>query len=159
MFGTAYMSINMGRALASAGTSYSWVSMVFGRMLGFFAGWALPVLCCVSVVSAMIPAANATLLISSRPMMNNVRYVALITAAWFTFINVIVVKGIKLTSYMQVLTMIVEGITLLGIIAASFTVFPRTSQHPFSWAWFWLSAFTLKLLASGVLVVIFSFYG
>lgn len=50
MFGIAYAFINMNRALASAGTSYSWVSMVFGRTLGFFAGWALLVLCCVFMV-------------------------------------------------------------------------------------------------------------
>ncbi|MEH6299124.1 hypothetical protein PVV23_25805, partial [Salmonella enterica subsp. enterica serovar Typhimurium] len=75
MFGIAYAFINMNRALASAGTSYSWVSMVFGRALGFLAGWALLVLCCVFMVSAMIPAANATLLIFDRPMMNNVHYV------------------------------------------------------------------------------------
>ena len=47
----------------------------------------------------MIPAANATLLILDRPMMNNVHYVTLIAAAWLTFVRAVVVKGIKLTSY------------------------------------------------------------
>ena len=159
MFGIAYAFINMNRALASAGTSYSWVSMVFGRALGFFAGWALLVLCCVFMVSAMIPAANATLLIFDRPMMNNVHYVTLIAAAWLTFVSVVVVKGIKLTSYVQVLMTIVEGVILLGIIVASFMVFPRTPQHPFSWVWFWPFAFTPKLFANGALVAIFFFYG
>ena len=149
MFGIAYAFINMNRALASAGTSYSWVSMVFGRALGFFAGWALLVLCCVFMVSAMIPAANATLLIFDRPMMNNVHYVTLIAAAWLTFVSVVVVKGIKLTSYVQVLMTIVEGVILLG----------RTPQHPFSWVWFWPFAFTPKLFANGALVAIFFFYG
>ncbi|VVD69923.1 APC family permease [Pandoraea fibrosis] len=138
MFGIAYAFINMNRALASAGTSYSWVSMVFGRSLGFFAGWALLVLCCVFMVSAMIPAANATLLIFNRPLMNNVHYVTLIAAAWLT---------------------IVEGVILLAIIVASFFVFPHAAQHPFSWDWFWPFAFTPKLFANGALVAIFFFYG
>src|SRR5690349_9080881 len=52
MFGIAFAFIHLNRALASAGTSYAWVGMVFGPTLGFFAGWALLVLCCVFMVSA-----------------------------------------------------------------------------------------------------------
>ncbi|VVE36494.1 Serine/threonine exchanger SteT [Pandoraea eparura] len=159
MFGIAYAFINMNRALASAGTSYSWVSMVFGRTLGFFAGWALLVLCCVFMVSAMIPAANATLLIFDRPMMNNVHYVTLIAAAWLTVVSAIVVKGVKLTSYVQVVMTIIEGIILLVIIVASFFVFPHAQQHAFSWHWFSPLAFTPAQFASGALVAIFFFYG
>ena len=159
MFGIAFAFINMNRAVASAGTSYSWVSMVFGRTLGFFAGWALLVLCCVFMVSAMIPAANATLLIFDRPMMNNVHYVTLIAAAWLTVVSAVVVKGIKLTSYVQVLMTIVEGVILLAIIVASFLVFPHAPQHPFELHWFSPLAFTPAQFANGALVAIFFFYG
>jgi len=103
MFGIAFAFINLNRALASAGTSYSWVTMVFGKSLGFFAGWALLVLCCVFMVSAMIPAANATLLIFKPELMNNVHYVTVIAALWLTAVSLVVVKGIKLTSYVQVI--------------------------------------------------------
>ncbi|AJC22376.1 APC family permease [Pandoraea pulmonicola] len=159
MFGIAYAFINMNRALASAGTSYSWVSMVFGRTLGFFAGWALLVLCCVFMVSAMIPAANATLLIFDRPLVNNVHYVTLIAAAWLTFVSAVVVKGIKLTSYVQVLMTIAEGVILLVILVASFLVFPHAPQHPFSLQWFSPFSFTPQLFANGALVAIFFYYG
>jgi len=159
MFGIAFAFINLNRELASAGTSYSWVTMVFGRTLGFFAGWALLVLCCVFMVSAMIPAANATLLIFKPELMNNVHYVTIIAALWLTFVSAVVVKGIKLTSYVQVLMTIVEGIILLVIIVASFIVFPHTPAHPFSWVWFWPFAFTPKMFANGALVAIFFFYG
>jgi amino acid transporter len=159
MVGIAFAFINMNRTLASAGTSYSWVSMVFGPALGFFAGWALLVLCCVFMVSAMIPAANATLLIFNRPMMNNVHYVTVIAAAWLTFVSAVVVKGIKLTSYVQVLMTLIEAVILLVIIVASFVVFPAAPQHPFSWEWFWPFAFSPKLFANGALVAIFFYYG
>lgn len=159
MFGIAYAFINMNRALASAGTSYAWVSMVFGRTLGFFAGWALLVLCCVFMVSAMIPAANATLLIFDRPLMNNVHYVTLIAAAWLTFVSAVVVKGIKLTSYVQVLMTIAEGVILLVILVASLIVFPHAAQHPFSLQWFSPLAFTPQSFANGALVAIFFYYG
>ncbi|WP_454767100.1 APC family permease [Cupriavidus campinensis] len=159
MFGIAFAFINLNRAMASAGTSYSWVSMVFGRCLGFFAGWALLVLCCVFMVSAMIPAANATLLIFNRPMMNNVHYVAPIAAAWLTFVSAVIVKGIRLTSYVQVLMTIIEGVILLVIIVASFLTFPRAPQHAFSLDWFWPFAFSPRSFANGALVAIFFFYG
>ena len=159
MFGIAFAFINMNKALASAGTSYSWVSMVFGKTLGFFAGWALLVLCCVFMVSAMIPAANATLLIFKPELMNNVNWVTFIAALWLTAVSLIVVKGIKLTSYVQVLMTIAEGVILLVIIVMSFIMFPKAPAHPFSWTWFSPFEFTPKLFANGALVAIFFYYG
>jgi amino acid transporter len=159
MFGIAFAFINLNRELASAGTSYSWVTMVFGRTLGFFAGWALLVLCCVFMVSAMIPAANATLLIFRPDLMNNVHYVTIIAALWLTFVSAVVVKGIKLTSYVQVLMTVIEGVILLVIIVAAFMIFPAKPVHAFSWEWFNPFAFTPKAFANGALVAIFFYYG
>ncbi len=92
MFGIAFAFINLNKVGASAGTSYTWVSMVFGKTTGFFAGWALLVLCCVFMVSAMVPAANATLLIFKPELVNDVHWVTGIAAIWLTFISAIVVK-------------------------------------------------------------------
>src|SRR4030095_807127 len=86
MFGIAFAFIHLNRAMANAGTSFAWVSMVFGPALGFLAGWALLVLCCVFMVSALSPAANATLLIFRPDLMNNVHYVTIIAAVWLTFV-------------------------------------------------------------------------
>jgi amino acid transporter len=159
MFGIAFAFINLNKAVASAGTSYAWVSIVFGRTLGFFAGWALLVLCCVFMVSAMIPAANATLLIFKPELMNNVHYVTIIGALWLTVVSAVVVKGIKLTSYVQVIMTLVEGIILLAIIVMSFIVFPRAPVHTFSWSWFSPFYFTPQSFANGALVAIFFYYG
>ncbi len=159
MFGIAFAFINLNKAVSSAGTSYSWVSMVFGKTTGFFAGWALLVLCCVFMVSAMIPAANATLLIFKPELVNNVNWVTAIAALWLTFISAVVVKGIKLTSFVQVLMTIIEGIILLAIIVMSFIVFPKFPAHAFSWNWFSPFSFSPQLFASGALVAIFFYYG
>ena len=75
MFGIAFAFIHLNRLSSNAGTSFAWVGAIFGRPLGFFAGWALLVLCCVFMVSAMIPAANATLLILVPDRMNDVDWV------------------------------------------------------------------------------------
>lgn len=159
MFGIAFAFIHLNRAMANAGTSFAWVSMVFGPALGFLAGWALLVLCCVFMVSAMIPAANATLLIFRPDLMNNVHYVTVIAAVWLTFVSAVVVKGIKLTSYVQVAMTLIEGVILLVIIVAAFVVFPQAPQHPFTWEWFSPVAFTPKLFANSALVAIFFYYG
>jgi amino acid transporter len=159
MFGITFAFINLNKAIASAGTSYAWVSIVFGKTLGFFAGWALLVLCCVFMVSAMIPVANATLLIVKPELMNNVRYVTIIAALWLTAISAVIVRGIKLTSYLQVFMTIIEGIILLTIIVMSFIVFPRAPEHAFSWRWFSPFDFSPQLFANGALVAIFFYYG
>jgi amino acid transporter len=159
MFGIAFAFIHMNRALASAGTSYAWVGMAFGRTLGFFAGWALLVLCCVFMVSAMIPAANATLLIFAPGLMNNVHWVTLLAALWLTAVSAVVVKGIKLTSYVQVALTLIEAAILLAIIVAAFAVFPKAPAHAFSWRWFSPLEFSPKLFANGALVAIFFYYG
>lgn len=54
--------------------------MVFGKTIGFFAGWALLVLCCIFMVSAMVPDANATLLIVKPSLVNHVHWVTGIAA-------------------------------------------------------------------------------
>jgi amino acid transporter len=159
MFGIAFAFINLNRAMANAGTSYAWVTSVFGRTLGFFAGWALLVLCCVFMVSAMVPAANATLLIFHPALMNNVDAVTIIAALWLTFVSAVVVKGIKLTSHVQVAMTIIEAVILFAVIVMAFVEFPKAPQHAFSWSWFSPFEFTPGLFANSALVAIFFYYG
>jgi amino acid transporter len=68
-------------------------------------------------------------------------------------------KGIKMTSYVQVFMTVLELI-ILGIIAvASFIIFPHLSIHPFSFDWFSLTKFTPETFANGALVGIFFYWG
>jgi amino acid transporter len=54
MFGIAFAFINLNKASANAGTSFAWVSMVFGKTWGFFAGWALLVLRCGKYAAVLV---------------------------------------------------------------------------------------------------------
>lgn len=159
MFGIAFAFINLNKVTANAGTSYAWVRMVFGKTLGFFAGWALLVLCCVFMVSAMVPAANATLLIFKPDLMNNVAWVTGIAALWLTFVSVVVAKGIKMTSYVQMIMTAIEALILFAVVVAALIVFPAHPVNEFSLSWFSPFAFTPKLFASCALVAIFFYYG
>jgi amino acid transporter len=159
MFGIAFSFINLNAIMPSAGTSYTWVSAIFGKMTGFFAGWTLLVLCCIFMVSAMIPASNAVLLIVKPDLMNNVHAVTIIAGILFTIISLVIVKGIKLASHVQVVMTIIEAFILLAIIVMSFIVFPHAPAHAFSWDWFSPLLFTPKLFASSALVGLFFYYG
>lgn len=75
MFGIAWAFIHLNHMHANAGTSYAWVTQIFGKTAGFFAGWALLILCCIFMVSATIPAANAILLVLAPDLVNNVNWV------------------------------------------------------------------------------------
>lgn len=159
MFGIAFAFINLNKVSANAGTSYAWVSMVFGKITGFFAGWALLVLCCVFMVSAMVPAANATLLILAPDLMNDVNWVTGVAALWLTVISLVVVKGVKLTSYVQLAMTAVEGVILLAVIIMAFIVFPQAPEHVLTWKSFSPFEFTPDLFAESALIAIFFYYG
>lgn len=127
--------------------------------MGFFAGWALLVASCLFMVSGTIPAANAFLLIFAPDKVNNVHLITMIAALLLTLISFVVLKGIKLTSYVQVAMTIVEML-ILGIIAvASFMIFPKIATHPFSWSWFSPAGFTITSFANGALVAMFFYWG
>lgn len=159
MFGITFAFINLNKMNSHAGASFAWVGQIFGKTLGFFAGWALLVASCLFMVSGTIPAANAVLLIFAPDYINNVHLITLIAAALLTFISFVVLKGIKLTSYVQVVMTVVEMIILTVIAVASFIIFPNIAEHSFSWSWFSLADFTPALFANGALVAMFFYWG
>ncbi len=159
MFGIAWAFIHLNRLEPNAGTSFAWVSRIFGPQVGFFAGWALLVLCCIFMVSATVPAANATLLVLAPDLVNNVGWVTGVSALWLTLISLVIIKGVKLTSYVQVILTIIEAIILFAIIVLGFIHFSAAPIHPFSWNWFSPFAFSPKEFASGALIAIFFYYG
>ncbi len=159
MFGITFAFINLNKMSANAGTSYSWISMIFGKTAGFMAGWSLLVLCCIFMVSAMVPAANATLLLLKPELVNNVNWVTGVAAIWLTIISLIVVKGVKLTSKAQIVMTIIEAVILLAIIVMSFVVFFKNPVVPISFEWFNMGNFSPSLFASATLVSIFFYYG
>ncbi len=159
MFGITFAYLNLNKMSQNAGAAYAWVGQIFGPTWGFFAGWSLLVASCLFMVSGTIPAANAFLLIFAPEQVNNVHLITIIAGVLLTLISFVVLKGIKMTSHVQVAITIVELIILFIIAVASFAVFPHLSIHPFSWSWFSPSAFTLSSFANGALIGIFFYWG
>lgn len=159
MFGITFAFIHLNEMSPNAGASFAWVGQIFGPTWGFFAGWSLLVASCLFMVSGTIPAANAFLIVFAPDHINNVHLITVIAAILLTLISLVVMKGIKLTSYVQVVMTVVELMILTVIAVASFKVFPHAAQHPFSWSWFSPERFTPQTFANGALIAMFFYWG
>ncbi|MCB1111178.1 MAG: APC family permease [Chlamydiales bacterium] len=159
MFGVALAFMHLNRIHTHAGASYSWVGQVFHPILGFFSGWSLLVASTVFMVSGTVPASIATLALIRPEYVNNPVIVSLVAACWLLLVSAVVIKGIKLSSYFQVTTTLVE-ITILAIImgGALYTFSPNIMQS-FSLEKLSMGKFTLHSFSEGALVALFFFWG
>lgn len=159
MFGISLSFIHLNKVIVNAGTSYAWVSHVFGRHLGFLAGWALLVCSALFMVSGSIPAATSTLLLVSPHHLDSPGLVTGIAAIWLTLISFIAVKGIKPSAYVQVLMTSVEIVILVAVIIGGLLRIHSLPAHTFSIAWLSLSGFTPLTFATGALTAVFLYWG
>jgi amino acid transporter len=159
MFGVTFAYMHLNRLNPNAGASYAWVASEFGPVPGFFAGWALLVASAVFMVSGTIPAATATLLLLNPAMAANPASVTLVAAGWLVLVSAVVIKGIKLTSYTQVIMTAVEVAILMVLVIAALAKAVGESPDRFSLHWFSLAAFTPQSFTDGALIALFFFWG
>lgn len=159
MFGVTFAFMHLNRVIANAGASYSWVGQVFGPTAGFLAGWSLLVASAVFMVSGTTPAATATLLLISPEHANDTTAIAWVAAAWLAIVGAVVVKGIKPTSYLQIVMTVIEVGVLVVLIVAALIQYREHPIHPMAWHWFSLAEFTPTLFATGALTALFFFWG
>lgn len=159
MLGVTLSFLYLNRKDASAGASYAWVGQVFNPTLGFLSGWALLVASAVFMVSGTLPAASATLLLVAPAYTDNTLAVGLVAMVWLTLVSIVVIKGIKPTSYTQIVMTAGEVLILVFLIVLAIVKFGDHPTHPFSWTWFSLTAFTPETFATGALTSLFFFWG
>ncbi len=159
MFGITLAFMHLNRVITNAGASYAWVGQVFHPILGFLAGWALLVASAVFMVSGTIPAATATLTLFAPKLVTHTGTVTFVAAGWLLLVGAVIVKGIKPTSYTQVIMTTIEVGVLIAVIVAALLYYSHQPTHAFSWRWFLPSEFTPTLFATGALVSLFFFWG
>ncbi|HEY8102679.1 MAG TPA: APC family permease [Burkholderiaceae bacterium] len=159
MFGVTFAYLHLNRMSANAGASYSWVGSIFNPTLGFFAGWALLVASAVFMVSGTIPAATATLLLIKPQFANEPSVVTFVAAGWLLAVSAVIVKGIKPTSYTQIVMTGLEILILILVVIVAVMKFGNHPAHAFSWKWFAVTEFTPQLFATGALTALFFFWG
>jgi amino acid transporter len=151
--------MHLNKVITSAGASYAWVGQVFHPVLGFFSGWALMVASAVFMVSGAVPAATATLSLIAPSLADDPATVSFVAAGWLVAVGAVIVKGIKLTSYTQVVMTVLEVGTLFAITTFALVKFWNNPAHPYSPEWLSLAAFTPELFATGALTAMFFFWG
>ena len=153
----AYMHLNANSP--NAGASYTWVSDIFGKKLGFFAGWTLIVASALFMVSATIPAGAATLLLISPSLAESQIAVTACAIVWLILITVVIVQGIKLTGKVQVIMTAIELLILLVVSIAAIIEFGPRALHALSWHDFSPLAFSPTSFANGAIIALFFFWG
>jgi amino acid transporter len=136
MFGVVFAFRHLNRLDVNAGASYAWVAKVFGPALGFFAGWSVIIGSILFMVSGTLPAATATLKLFVPSLVDNQNAVTLVASGWLVVIGGVVAKGIKLTSYTQIVFTVVEVGVVALLIALVAMCYPSAPAHAFSFAWF-----------------------
>jgi amino acid transporter len=159
MFGVTFSYMHLNRINPNAGASYAWVGSIFNPWLGFFAGWALLVASAVFMVSGTIPAATAALLLFWPQLAQDPATVTFVAAGWLLAVGAVLTRGIKPTSYTQVVMTGIEVIVLVLIVAMAAIKFGAVPVRPLSASWFSVMAFTPKLFAAGALTALFFFWG
>ncbi|MGE5825481.1 MAG: APC family permease [Bacteroidota bacterium] len=159
MFGVTFAFMYLNRLNANAGASYAWVASIFSPTLGFLCGWTVLVSSAVFMVSGTIPAAVATLQLFAPDRVNDIGVVALVAAGWLAIVSAILIKGIKLTSYVQVALTAVEVVILLALVAAALVEYAHHPVRPISLAWFSPAGLTPHLFAAGALAALFFYWG
>ncbi len=159
MFGVTLAFIHLTRINASAGASFTWVGEIFHPLLGFLCGWSLLVASSVFMVSGSMPAATATLALVAPQYLDSPGWVSGLAAAWLVLVGIIVIKGIKATSYTQIVFTVIEVGSLGAIMLAAWlspTVHPA---HMLDVSSLSVKAFTPKLFVAGALISLFFFWG
>ena len=87
MFGITLAFMHLNKVIVNAGASYAWVTQIFGRNLGFFAGWAVLFSSVIFMVSGSIPAATATLLLVAPDYVNSTGGVTFVAAILFSLLS------------------------------------------------------------------------
>lgn len=159
MFGITFAYMHLNRVEANAGASYAWVSRVFNRTLGFFAGWTLLVASALFMVSATIPAGNATLLLLSPGLVDDQAAVTFVSLGWLVLVSAIVVRGIAITAAIQAVMTVIE-IAILGIVIVTAAVkFGPNAVHRLAWGDLLPTAFDPASFASGAVIALYFFWG
>lgn len=153
----AYKALN--RRHVHAGAAYQWTSIYFGPFWGFFSGWALLVASMVFMVTGSLPLATATLDFIDPALANNVVLSAGVASLWFLAVATVLIVGITVTSWVQVVMTSIELTILTVVLFAAFVHAARAGAvNPFSWSWF-AFGYTPASFAASALVVVFFYWG
>jgi amino acid transporter len=159
MLGIAVAYKVLNRRHVHAGAAYQWTTIYFGKFMGFFSGWALLVASMVFMVTGSLPLATSTLDFIDPALANHVVLSAGVASLWFLVVAAVLIVGITVTSWVQVVMTSIELIILTAVLIAAFVHAAHVgSVNPVNWSWLGFG-YTPQTFAESALVVVFFYWG
>jgi len=159
MLGIAKAYHALGARDASAGASYQWTTAIFGKFLGFFAGWSLLVATLLYMVTGTVPIATATLNMIAPHLVGNVVVTSAVASIWFVVVSMIVVGGITATSRAQTVLTMAQLIIMIVILAVALGhVYATGTAAKLGMQWLG-QGMTLDKLAASSLIAVYFYWG
>jgi len=159
MVGITFGFANLNRVYPDSGASYTWVSRVFNRDLGFLTGWAVLVSSALFMVAAAIPAATATLLLVAPDAAGSKLPVIAVSACWLVAVSVVSARGIRLTGVVQTVMTATEVVVLAGLTIVALVRYGADALAQLSWQALLPTAFTPETFSAGAVIALFFFWG
>jgi amino acid transporter len=159
MLGIVFAYGHLNAHAPDAGASYAWVSEIFGRTPGFFAGWTLLVSSALFMVSATLPAGSATLLLISPALAESHLAVTVCALFWLITVTLLIIKGIGLTGRVQAVMTACELAILAVVSITAIVQFGPHALHSISWHDFLPTTFSPSSFANGAVIALFLFWG
>lgn len=159
MLGIALGYKGLNRKLANAGAAYEWTRIGFGRLPGFYSGWALLIASMVFMVTGSVPLGTATIDLFDPSLASHVLLTTGIGAIWFMGIGLVLIAGIEITSKVQLVMSSIE-LLILFVISAAALLRAATGHAGHVFSWTWLGFHTSRAsFASSALIVVFLYWG
>ncbi len=159
IFGIALSFIHLNKLKTDDGASFTWVTQIFGKTLGFLSGWAVMLASVIYLVSAATPAASGVLGIIDEDLTKNNTLLAIVGVTILTIINLIILRGLRFASKIETFVTSLSLITMVALIVGSLYHFILNGSGPMPSFPFLITAFTKDSFVSGTLIAIFFFWG
>jgi amino acid transporter len=156
----------LNKADPDCGTTFTWGARAFGPKTGWFGGWAI-VVADVLVMASLAQVAGQYIFllfgatgIGSNPASG---WVLLTGVAWIVFMTYICYRGIEVSANFQKALLSIE-IVMLMVLSIVALVRVETGHHPPesiqpSWSWLSPSGLPFGAFASGLILMVFIYWG
>ncbi|WOX21343.1 APC family permease [Streptomyces solicathayae] len=136
MIGIALAFRHLGRLDVNAGASYSWVARSLHPLLGFLSGWAVLCSTTVFLVSATVPAGEATLSLVSPGPAHDTGLTVVIGVGWFLLMALVAARGSRFGTLARTTLGAVQLALLLLFAVAGLLADDKAAEFSFSWLGF-----------------------
>jgi amino acid transporter len=110
----------MNREQPSAGAAYAWAGNILHPAAGFFAGWCVMASALIFMISALLPAATATLMIFAPQSVDDKAAVIAVGMLWLAAVTAVVARGTEWLGKVQSLLTLLEIGMLCALAVGAF---------------------------------------